>query len=1326
MSVHAGPPTMEIRQQLQDLIDTVPHNDSVIRDGEYCRSPGFLAQFGDEEVQRLLQIYFENEHTVIPMLLAQESEAHLMSYFKTKAASDLKTGIAIGSLVAYHTLLDPENSVRGALLSVFGRSLLVQSQANEADDRVLDESIEYCRKAVTLGDPQGWNRPLHLNDLGQQLTTRYARQHLDTDYTEAEESFQQASELKPAGKPVFLFRWAKLIRERDEFEGCEKEEMLRKYITKLGDAVRSESKAFNNFEYRVSISCIWWNLGTAMWERYQLTNSPEDLEKASKIYGFARGAPQHDSNDRFRSCRDLGRVNALQFKESGDLEKGEAAVTMLKEALQVEPDSMMVIESLADHLRIFADYADSDEMLTESANILEKAYNQSKNPSDSLSDAQALTFMQQFKRTGKPEDIEVAIQRFRTLVDRSHGRAEDQAQYFLKLSQCLLSRFEAFEKQDDLDEAQAEATKAFSLETTRQSIKGDCIRVQGLISNARYKWSNKPEHLDQAIAQYRLSLEKVSDKDKHLVRNDLANAYYFKFKRTLLLEDLSESIRGYDTALHELQQSGRKDSKKDNLMISHGLAISLTAQFEVTQQQQDIDGAITCYEKCFQGAAKKTIHGLIRANNLALAYQERYKLTGQIEDVKKSQTVLLEVLAWGLDVHPNNRCNMHNNLGRAFLLSYIELKEPSYLNYAAEHFRKADATGCTLPDFQVAASVNLSRVLLLKARETKQRQDQFAVLLQLTKSLSYLGNMQNITDHSHTDGIIYNMLEFILDSWMDSGYSAESTSGQLYLTASKTLIPHLKTLQSSAIARFYIFAAIAQHIVAKQPGIARDVIRTTAEILPKSMLLSFDRRDILNNLANFTGLPSFAIACSLAAGDSPYMALELFDKVRSVMWDSVLSNKMTLREKEIENFPELRDRLAQVIKPLAGTKGSQKTPSVSEIGGMLVQQHEIYRQGVEYQQLWDQLESHPELERFTCLPADMSAIAKYAEEGPVIIVNYGIFRSDALILTKEGVESISLPLLTGQALEENDNLYLEALSIMGIDLSVATQKMNQLLEWIWDAVAEPILDRLGFGGDLIEGSNLPRSWWITTGRIGTFPLHAAGNPHKGASCNVLDRTVPSYINGLRALDYTRSQRSTRPDDPAKPEKRALLISMESTPEMGEEGNLPGASREVTKIEEIVNRSGGKSKLLHSPSRAEVLRHLNRADFAHFACHGVCDGDDPARSALRLTDWQTKPLDVECLLQQNKSDMRLQLVYLSACESASNKSKFRDEGLHLAGGFQMAGVPYVIASLWRADDTFSFDMAARFYQSLGALGSNCDPTQSAKVLRQVVVEMRDSV
>jgi Uncharacterized protein conserved in bacteria len=81
------------------------------------------------------------------------------------------------------------------------------------------------------------------------------------------------------------------------------------------------------------------------------------------------------------------------------------------------------------------------------------------------------------------------------------------------------------------------------------------------------------------------------------------------------------------------------------------------------------------------------------------------------------------------------------------------------------------------------------------------------------------------------------------------------------------------------------------------------------------------------------------------------------------------------------------------------------------------------------------------------------------------------------------------------------------------------------------------------------------------------------------------------------------------------------------------------------------------------------------------------------------------------------------VYLSACESASNKSKFRDEGLHLAGGFQMAGVPHVIASLWRVDDSLSVGMAEGFYKALGAMGMNFDPSQSAKALRWAILEQR---
>ena len=39
----------------------------------------------------------------------------------------------------------------------------------------------------------------------------------------------------------------------------------------------------------------------------------------------------------------------------------------------------------------------------------------------------------------------------------------------------------------------------------------------------------------------------------------------------------------------------------------------------------------------------------------------------------------------------------------------------------------------------------------------------------------------------------------------------------------------------------------------------------------------------------------------------------------------------------------------------------------------------------------------------------------------------------------------------------------------------------------------------------------------------------------------------------------------------------------------------------------------------------------------------------------------------------------------------------DEGIHLAGGFQLAGYPHVIASLWEADDDLSVEVAKKFYR-----------------------------
>ena len=51
--------------------------------------------------------------------------------------------------------------------------------------------------------------------------------------------------------------------------------------------------------------------------------------------------------------------------------------------------------------------------------------------------------------------------------------------------------------------------------------------------------------------------------------------------------------------------------------------------------------------------------------------------------------------------------------------------------------------------------------------------------------------------------------------------------------------------------------------------------------------------------------------------------------------------------------------------------------------------------------------------------------------------------------------------------------------------------------------------------------------------------------------------------------------------------------------------------------------------------------------------------------------------------------RSPLAFLSACCTAENAfSVLMDEGIHLAGAFQLARYPHAIASLWEADDAVS--------------------------------------
>jgi CHAT domain-containing protein len=129
------------------------------------------------------------------------------------------------------------------------------------------------------------------------------------------------------------------------------------------------------------------------------------------------------------------------------------------------------------------------------------------------------------------------------------------------------------------------------------------------------------------------------------------------------------------------------------------------------------------------------------------------------------------------------------------------------------------------------------------------------------------------------------------------------------------------------------------------------------------------------------------------------------------------------------------------------------------------------------------------------------------------------------------------------------------------------------------------------------------------------------------------------------------------------------------------------------------------RTLTCPDVSEVLDCLGDHDMVHFACHGMSDIVDPSESCLILQkrgqpDSGPVP-DLLTVRQISEVQLRkLRIAFLSACSTAENKvMRLADEVIHLASGFQVAGIAHVIGSMWSSSDKICVDIAEEFYKQL---------------------------
>ena len=144
------------------------------------------------------------------------------------------------------------------------------------------------------------------------------------------------------------------------------------------------------------------------------------------------------------------------------------------------------------------------------------------------------------------------------------------------------------------------------------------------------------------------------------------------------------------------------------------------------------------------------------------------------------------------------------------------------------------------------------------------------------------------------------------------------------------------------------------------------------------------------------------------------------------------------------------------------------------------------------------------------------------------------------------------------------------------------------------------------------------------------------------------------------------------------------------------GNLQGAEKEAKSIAHILNTT---PLIRGDAKKSIIIGNIKDKRILHFACHGWFDATNPAFSRLVLADGM---LEAKEFMNMN---IKATLTVLSACESALSGLASGDELEGFVRAIHTSGSRYVIASLWRVNDSSTMDLFLNFYKNKGEVMDN---------------------
>lgn len=149
--------------------------------------------------------------------------------------------------------------------------------------------------------------------------------------------------------------------------------------------------------------------------------------------------------------------------------------------------------------------------------------------------------------------------------------------------------------------------------------------------------------------------------------------------------------------------------------------------------------------------------------------------------------------------------------------------------------------------------------------------------------------------------------------------------------------------------------------------------------------------------------------------------------------------------------------------------------------------------------------------------------------------------------------------------------------------------------------------------------------------------------------------------------------------------------------------LPATEREADAVISLAPPGSSRKAVGADASRELVMNgELARYRIVHFATHGLLNPDHPELSAVALSHFDPfgRPCDGLLRLQDiYKLNLPVDLVVLSACETALGKNVTGEGLMAMTRGFMHAGATRVVASLWKVDDDATAELMRCFYANL---------------------------